>query len=107
MIFFAYLLIGQRGPECYHGTPSAGNGGHKKPRLRRRIHIGKMDPGHEHSAMQYMTVCKRYVVARRGDLGGDEGGRFPPMFEVGGTEYLISPPIFQSVSYRMSMLRLH
>jgi len=34
------------------------------------------------------------ILCRGADLGGDRGGRSPPILNVGGTESLISPPIY-------------
>ena len=47
----------------------------------------------------FLFVVKMYEtqasdVDMGGNLGGEQGGRPPPKFEVGGMEVLISPQIF-------------
>ena len=49
-----------------------------------------------------LCVCLLQMGIHRGaDLGGDRGGRSPPILNVGGKESLISPPIFHEYNKKM------
>ena len=49
-----------------------------------------------------VCVCLLQMGIHRGaDLGGDRGGRSPPILNVGGKESLISPPIFHEYNKKM------